>query len=188
MSTLIVNGPPGSGKSTVTRLLAEESPRGVHLQGDLFWHFITGHMPPGLPEAEEQNRTVIAALASAAVAYDRGGYEVFVDQFVRPSYLENFVQTYVGLPLDQVVLMPSLETALQRARTRGDGDPTVLLTSDQLAAPDLMAEQVERRYALFADTPNTLATDGLTTEQTAAAIRALVQSGRARVNPRRTSR
>ncbi len=53
------------------------------------------------------------------------------------------------------------------------------MTTDELAAPDLMAEQVERRYALLADTPNHLATDGLTTEQTAAAIRALVQSGRA---------
>lgn len=77
--------------------------------------------------------------------------------------------------------MPSLETALQRAGARGESDPTVLLTSDELAAPDLMAEQVERRYALLADTPNILATDGLTTEQTAAAIRAFVRSGRARV-------
>jgi adenylate kinase family enzyme len=182
MSTLIVNGPPGSGKSTVARLLADESPRGVHLPGDVFWHFIVGHTPPGLPEAEEQNRVVIGALASASAAYDRGGYEVFVDGFVRPAYLEIFLKTYVRLPLDEVVLMPSLETAVKRARTRGDSDPTVLLTADQLAAPDLIAEQVQRRYALFADTPNALATDGLTTEQTAAAIRALVQSGRTGVN------
>ena len=183
MSTLIVNGPPGSGKSTVARLLADESPRGVHLPGDVFWHFIVGHMPPGLPEAEEQNRTVIAALSSASAAYDRGGYEVFVDGFVRPAYLGIFLETYGHLRLDQVVLMPSLETAVQRASSRGDSDPTVLLTSDQLAAPDQIAAQVQQRYALFADTPNALATDGLTTEQTATAIRALVQSGRTWVNP-----
>ena len=77
----------------------------------------------------------------------------------------------------------NLETAVQRACARGDSDPTVLLTSDELAAPEMIAEQVERRYALFADTPNTLATDGLTTEQTAAAIRAYVHLGRARVDP-----
>jgi hypothetical protein len=106
-----------------------------------------------------------------------------VDGFVRPTYLEIFLKTYLRLRLDQVVLMPSLETAVHRARTRGDSDPTVLLTSDQLAAPDLIAEQVKRRYALFADTPYVLATDGLTTEQTAAAIRALVESGRTWVNP-----
>src|SRR5262245_30578851 len=78
MSTLLVNGPPGSGKCTVAQLLANESPRGVHLLGDTFWHFIANHLPPGLPGAEQQNRTVIAALASAAVAYDRGGYAVYV--------------------------------------------------------------------------------------------------------------
>ena len=77
--------------------------------------------------------------------------------------------------------MPSLETAVERARARADTDPTVLMTSDQLTAPDLIAEQVEQRHALFAETPNAFATDGLTAEQTAAEIRALVQSGRARV-------
>ena len=179
MSTLFVNGPPGSGKSTVAQLLAEESPRGVRLPGDAFWHFIVGHTPPGLPEAEEQNRIVIEALASAAVAYDLGGYEVFVDAVVRPTYLDIFLAAYARRPLDQVVLMPSLETAVERARARADA--TVLMTSDQLTAPDLVAEQVEQRYALFAETPNALATDGLTAEQTAAEIRALVQSGRARV-------
>jgi adenylate kinase family enzyme len=183
MSTLIVNGPPGSGKSTVARLLAGESRRGVHLPADVFWHFIVGHVPPGLPEAEEQNQSVITALASASAVYDRGDYEVFVDGFVRPAYLEIFLETYGRRPLDHVVLMPSLETAVQRACARGESDPTVLLTSDELAAPELIAEQVERRYALFADTPNILATDGLTTEQTAAAIRANVHSGRARINP-----
>ena len=65
MSTLIVNGPPGSGKSTAARLLAGESRRGVHLPADVFWHFIVGHVPPGLPEAEDQNQSVITALASA---------------------------------------------------------------------------------------------------------------------------
>ena len=181
MSTLIVNGPPGSGKSTVG-LLAEESPRSVRLPGDAFWHFIVaGHTPPGLPEAEEQNRIVIEALASAAVAYDVGGYEVFVDAVGAEQHLDIFLAAYARRPLDHVVLMPSLDTAVARARARADTDPTVLMTSDQLAAPDLIAEQVEQRYALFAETPNALATDGLTAEQTAVEIRVLVQSGRARV-------
>ena len=98
MSTLIVNGPPGSGKSTVARLLAGESRRGVHLPADVFWHFIVGHVPPGLPEAEEQNQSVITALASASAVYDRGDYEVFVDGFVRPAYLEIFLATYGRRP------------------------------------------------------------------------------------------
>ena len=78
----------------------------MRLPGDAFWHFIVGHTPPGLPEAEEQNRIAVAALASAALAYDLGGYEVFVDAVVRPTYLDIFLAAYARRPLDQVVLMP----------------------------------------------------------------------------------
>ena len=182
MSTLLVNGPPGSGKATVARLLADASSRGVRIPGDLFWTFVVDHTPPGLPEAEDQNRVVIAALASAAAAYDRGGFEVFVDGLVRPAYLDIFLRAYEHLPLDEVVLMPSLATAIERARTRGSSDPTVLMTAQQLAAPDVVAQEVQQRYELFMDSPNVLVTDGLTAEQTAAAIRSLVRSGRTRVD------
>ena len=53
----------------------------------------------------------------------------------------------------------------------------------ELANPELMAEQVARRHALFRETPTALITDGLTTKETAEAIRALVESGRTRINP-----
>jgi adenylylsulfate kinase-like enzyme len=45
---LILTGAPGSGKSTVARLLAAKSERAVHLESDLFFHFIqSGRIEPG---------------------------------------------------------------------------------------------------------------------------------------------
>lgn len=39
-SILVLTGPPGIGKTTVARLVADALPRSVHLEADAFWRFI----------------------------------------------------------------------------------------------------------------------------------------------------
>src|SRR5690242_2331629 len=88
---VIVTGPPGAGKSTTARALAEESPadRAVHLHTDDAYAYIRkGFVPPWDPASGPQNATVMAALSAQAAAFARGGYEVLVDGIVGPWFLD----------------------------------------------------------------------------------------------------
>lgn len=121
-SILILTGPPGSGKSTVAKLLAESASRQtIHLHTDDFYTSIRkGFVPPYLPEAQRQNEVVIGVIANAAVGYASGGYDTIVDGIVGPWFLEPFRKAcrVKGIPLDYVMLRPGRAVSLARAQAR----------------------------------------------------------------------
>jgi predicted kinase len=119
---LILTGPPGAGKTTVARLLAEGASRAtVHLHTDDFYTAIrTGFVTPWLPEANDQNRTVSTAIAAAAGAYAGGGFDVIIDGIVGPWFLDLY-RDEAGrrnLALSYVVLRPDKADAVGRAAGR----------------------------------------------------------------------
>ena len=119
---LILTGAPGSGKTTAARLLTAQRERAVHLESDLFWHFITsGYLEPWKPESHEQNTIVMQIVAEVATHYARAGYFTVVDGIVSPSWflepLRDALRT-AGLRVAYAILRPPLPIAIARATVR----------------------------------------------------------------------
>jgi len=115
---IVITGPPGSGKSTVSEELALLLSPSALVQGDVFFGFLrAGAVDPWLEGAAEQNQAVIEA-AAASVGRLARHYEVVYEGVVGPWYLPAFAES-AGLPsLYYALLMPPLAVCLDRVRTR----------------------------------------------------------------------
>ena len=174
---VIVTGPPGAGKTTVSRAIAETAgePGGAHLHGDDFLGYIRkGFIPPHLPASRHQNATLSRALAAAACGYAGGGYLTLLDWVVGPWLLDVYrteaVRTGVGL--DYVVLRPSLERAAARSLAR----PHYPIVDYDHLGP--LYHQLSR---LGDFEPHALDTTELSPDETVSAVQAGLAAGRFRL-------
>ncbi len=133
-NVVVVGGVPGSGKTSLARLLASEDPQGVHLEMDGFFRALAHRCDPSLPEADTQNRTVVRACLAATTEYAAGGYTVYLDGVIGPWLLPAIT---AAVPTFQYVLLHApLATALARARERA-------------TQPSATPEVVTRMHAQF---------------------------------------
>ena len=87
---ILISGPCGSGKTTVSSLMAQNSGavQAVHMHTDDFYSYIKkGYIEPWMDGSGDQNETVINAAAACAEAYARGGFEVYVDGVIGPWFI-----------------------------------------------------------------------------------------------------
>lgn len=118
-SLLVVTGPPGSGKSTVSKALAGQTGPSALIEGDQFFAFLArGAIEPWLPESQEQNTVVVSAAAAATGRFTEGGFFTIYDGVVGPWFLDVFGSATGLAELDYVLLMPSADTCVERVLTR----------------------------------------------------------------------
>jgi cytidylate kinase len=117
---IVVTGPPGAGKSSVSEELAKRWKPSALVPGDAFFGMINqGYILPWLPEARAQN-TVIIEAAAAAAGRLCGHCLVVFDGVVGPWFLPTFLRASGLAQLHYVVLLPPLEVCVERVHTRVD--------------------------------------------------------------------
>ncbi len=119
MSVTILSGPIGAGKTTVARELLPLLTAPVsYIEGDTFWSFVAkAHSP----DRREVFRVIMRAMTAAAVPFARSGYEVILDFSIPPQFLETARKILKEVPLNYIVLRPSLAICETRAAARSEG-------------------------------------------------------------------
>ncbi|MBD5138089.1 MAG: AAA family ATPase [Ruminococcus sp.] len=176
---VIVSGACGTGKSTVSRLLAENShcQYTVHMHTDDFYGYIRkGYIDPWKDESGDQNEVVINAVTACAKQFLAGDYEVYVDGVIGPWFLEQWLKLAdEGYDIRYIVLRPDEESTVFRAANR-----------EQREEFPLDEEAVRKMWHMFAELgeyeANAVDTANQTVSESAALIQKLLSEGKFRIS------
>lgn len=118
-SITIVSGGLGTGKTTLSKALAQATPAGLHFIADTFYQFPAHPLDPTTPESRAQNTTIMKAIGRATAAFVEGGYDVFLDGVVGPWFLPTLLHEWEAVArVAYVILQTTLEEALARVLRR----------------------------------------------------------------------
>lgn len=121
-SAIVVSGLPGSGKSTVSRLVAARLNRAAHIEADRIQEMIvSGRVwPEGSPEPQpglEATAQLALRLRTACLlarSFVDAGFTALVDDIVLGARMEQALLELEGLPRHVVVLAPPFAEVRQR--------------------------------------------------------------------------
>jgi predicted kinase len=119
---LLVGGPAGAGKSTVSAAWCRTRPRAVRLDLDELRNLIVaGRADPQVrtPLQAQQYDTSVKACVALARVFLADGYDVAIETVFEPDdFTRRWQPLLAGLAWRLVVLRPSLPVTLTRSRSR----------------------------------------------------------------------
>jgi gluconate kinase len=119
MTVVMLTGPVGAGKTTVARELVAISPAPLsYIEGDSFWPVFA---KPDAKPVRERFRLLMRSITAAAIPLARGGYEVLLDCSFPLDFLDTARKILKEIPLDFVILKPTITVCEQRAAARPEG-------------------------------------------------------------------
>ena len=121
---IVLNGPPGIGKSTIARLYVDDHPLALNLDIDSIRDLLGGWRDD--PHTAGLSARAIAL--AAAQTHLTSGYDVAIPQYIgRPEFLEQVEHLAADVPADfhEIVLLDSKQNAIRRftERSQRPGDP-----------------------------------------------------------------
>jgi gluconate kinase len=123
---LILTGTPGTGKTSVARILTQRFDLAVHVEGDRFFHFIErGYIEPWKPSSHDQNMVVMQSIATAAASYADGAYFTIIDAIVSPRWFLEPIRDWLragGHHVAYAVLRAPLGVCVSRCAARRGGE------------------------------------------------------------------
>ena len=119
---VLFGGPAGGGKSTLARAWCAARDRSAHVQlDDVREQIVFGLADPQSPGAtqSEQYELSVAACCALARSFAGAGFDVAVDDVLPPvAYEAHWRPALAGLDVRIVIVVPSLDATLERARSR----------------------------------------------------------------------
>lgn len=173
MPITIIGGAPGAGKTSLARLLVASEPKGVHVESDVFFRFVTHRVDPSLPDANDQNAAIVRAYTGAAVEYSDSGYSVYLEGVIGPWLLP--IITPIARAFDYVLLDVSLDSALARVQSRG---------AQSSATPEVIRRMHPQFAAVIpASRRHVVQTDGRSLYEVANELRSAQAAGALAIRP-----